>query len=394
MQKIFKNIDKPLLIISIILFIFGLIMILSASNVTAYMRYSASPYVFFRKELLFLISACIIGIVILHFKTNTYYFFSSIALIVDIVLLFVVRIAGMTKGHARSWIPFGPFSLQPSEFIKLIIIVFFACYYDHYKDKLDSYSYTLAPVALSICVAGIIFFQPDLGTTIIFSLLVILMFLIVPMKKEIKQKSISLAIGLIAIVVITLSSTGFSILTEGQKNRLLEYGNPCSKEKFYSSGNQVCNAYIAINNGGFKGVGFGNSTQKYLYLPEAHTDFIFAIIMEEVGLVGASVIFVLYFLIIGRILKIGKDSVTQRGSLICYGVAMLIFIHIVVNLGGVFGLLPLTGVPLPFLSYGGSFCITLVFALTFVQRVNIENRLYLENMQKEAKERKVKKGKR
>lgn len=392
MGKVLKNIDKPLLIISIILFIFGLIMILSASNVTAYMRYSASPYVFFRKELIFLIIAFIIGFVILQFPTSSYYFFSSLALIIDVVLLFAVRVIGITKGHARSWIPFLGFSLQPSEFAKLIIIVFLASYYDYNKNKLDKYSYTLAPIAISICVSAIIFFQPDLGTTIIFSMLVFLMFIIVPMKREIKAKTLSLAFGAVVVVAILLTSTGFSILTDGQKKRLLEYGNPCSSEKFYSSGNQVCNAYIAINNGGFKGVGFGKSTQKYLYLPEAHTDFIFAIIMEEVGLIGAGAIFVLYFLIIGRILKIGKDSVTERGTLICYGIAMLLLIHIIVNLGGVFGLLPLTGVPLPFLSYGGSFCFTLVFSIAIVQRVNVENRQALENALKEKREKKKRKS--
>lgn len=382
-RKVLKNIDKPLLIISIILFVFGLIMILSASNATAYMRYSASPYVFFKKQLIFLIVSSIIGFIILHFPTKSYHFFSNIALIAIVILLFAVRVIGVTRGNAKSWIDLGFFSLQPSEFSKIIIIVFLASYYDHYKDKLDKYSYTLAPIAISVCVALVIFFQPDLGTTIIFSILVMLMFIVVPMKKEIKVRTLTLVIGLVSIIAIVLSSTGFSILTEGQKKRLLEYGNPCSKEKFYSSGNQVCNAYIAINNGGLKGVGLGNSTQKYLYLPEAHTDFIFAIIMEEVGLIGATAIFFLYFLLIGRILKIGKDSINERGTLICYGVAMLIFIHIVVNLGGMFGILPLTGVPLPFMSYGGSFCLTLVISLTLVQRVNIENKLLAEKIKKE-----------
>ena len=112
-----------------------------------------------------------------------------------------------------------------------------------------------------------------------------------------------------------------------------------------------------------------------MYLPEAHTDFIFAIILEEIGVVGGAFIFILYFLLIGRIVKIGRESYTDRGALICYGVAFYIFIHILINLGGILGLMPMTGVPLPFMSYGGSYAMCLVIALTFVLRVGVETRM-------------------
>ena len=141
------------------------------------------------------------------------------------------------------------------------------------------------------------------------------------------------------------------------------------------TGSQVCNGYIAINNGGLTGVGLGNSTQKYLYLPEPYTDFIYAIIVEELGVIVGIIILLLYMVLLYRILMIGRKSFTTRGALICYGVAGYIFIHIAVNLTGMFGLFILTGVPLPFMSYGGSFTWSLLGALTLVQRVNIENRL-------------------
>ena len=104
--------------------------------------------------------------------------------------------------------------------------------------------------------------------------------------------------------------------------------------------------------------------------------------MEELGLIGAFAVFVLYFLLIGRIIKIGKDSQTTRGFLICIGVAAFIVLHILINLGGMFGLMPTTGVPLPFMSYGGSFCMCLVFALTFVQRISVENKMNKEHVKK------------
>ena len=126
------------------------------------------------------------------------------------------------------------------------------------------------------------------------------------------------------------------------------------------------------------GVGLGNSTQKYLYLPEPYTDFIFAIIVEELGVITGIAIIILYFIVLLRILIIGRASPTNRGAVLCYGIAAYIFLHISVNLLGIMGLIPMTGVPLPFMSYGGSFTICLIAALTIVQRVNIDTKLYNE----------------
>ena len=136
----------------------------------------------------------------------------------------------------------------------------------------------------------------------------------------------------------------------------------------------MCNGYIAINNGGLTGVGIGKSTQKYLYLPEPYTDFIFDIIIEELGVLVGIVILLLYMLVLYRILAIGRQSSSNTGAIICYGVAIYIFLHIAVNLTGILGLVPLTGVPLPFMSYGGSFTICLIIALAAVQKVAIENK--------------------
>ena len=121
------------------------------------------------------------------------------------------------------------------------------------------------------------------------------------------------------------------------------------------------------------GEGLGNSTQKYLYLPEPYTDFIYAIIVEELGLVVGVGLILAYIFILYRILKIGRESYTDKGAMICFGIAVYIFIHIAVNLLGLFGLIPMTGVPLPFMSYGGSFTVCLIIALALVQRISIEN---------------------
>ena len=377
MKKTFKRIDKPLLIISVILFIIGLIMIFSASNVTAYMKYYASPYRYFMKQSLFLIISVFLGLAsIFMIKRKMYYgIFTLFAYGVGALLL-IVLLYGAVKNNSIRWIDFGFFNIQPSELAKIAIIFYMAIFYDKHKDKLNNLKYIMHPIIIAGILGFLIFREPDLDTTIIYLLIVGSMFIISPIDKDFKLKTILITIGACVLLAMVLLSKGQSILTPGQYNRLINFHNPCSSERYYSDGNQVCNGYIAINNGGLTGVGLGNSTQKYLYLPEAHTDFIFAIIMEEIGLIGAGAIFILYFLLIGRIIKIGKESRTTYGFLLCMGVASYIILHIAVNLGGMFGLIPTTGVPLPFMSYGGTFCLCLVIALCFVQKVNIENCAY------------------
>ena len=385
MKKILKNIDKPLLIISFILFAIGLIMIFSASNVTAFMKYTASPYLYFIKQSVFLVISFVASLIIIRFHSKSYRLIMNLFVYVIIGLLVFVLLYGSVKNQSIRWIDLGFFSIQPSEFAKIIMMIWMACFYDHHKDDLDKYVKVFYPLLVTGIVAFLILVEPDLDTTIIYILIIACIFFLAPISKEIRNKVLMLLSGFAVVLLLVVLGSGNSLLTPGQQARLTNFLNPCSEEKFYSSGNQVCNGYIAINNGGLLGVGLGGSTQKYLYLPEAHTDFIFAIIMEEIGFVGAIVIFVLYFLLIGRIIKIAKESYTTRGFLICMGVAVYIILHIVVNLGGMFGLMPTTGVPLPFMSYGGSFLMCLVFALTFVQRINVENRFYKEAMQKKSK---------
>ena len=163
-------------------------------------------------------------------------------------------------------------------------------------------------------------------------------------------------------------------LSDSQKSRF-NFKDPCTRYR-EKTGYQVCNGYIAINSGGLLGSGYGNSKQKYLYLPEAHTDFIFAIIIEEMGLLVGILIILSYFIMIWRILMIGKRAYNLQGSIICYGVATYLALHVMINLGGVLGVIPLTGVPLPFYSYGGSFMINLLICLALVQRVSVENKIF------------------
>lgn len=370
MKRTFKYLDKPLLITTVILFIFGLIMVFSASNVTAYMSHAVSPYNYFIKQAIFLGVGLFLFLIMIRMNTKTYGIFSWGLLLISIASLAVLLVIGTAKNEAVSWFDLGFVSVQPSEFAKVITIVFLAYYYDRNKKKLNSWAKSLFPIGVCAIVAAEIFIQPDLGTTIIYVALVGLIFLAVPISKEIKFKTVFAIVGLIVFGFLGIFGTGKGVLLERQMKRF-DYHNPCSR--ILDDGNQVCNCYIAINNGGLTGVGLGNSTQKYLYLPEPYTDFIFAIIVEELGVVTGILLVLLYMFILYRILIIGRKSNSNLNCTICYGVAIYIFLHIIVNLMGIMGLMPMTGVPLPFMSYGGSFTICLIAVLTMVQRVAVEN---------------------
>ena len=375
MIKKLKYLDKPLLIVTILLFTIGLVMVFSASNVTAYMSQAVSPYNYYFRQSVFLVAGIIMFIFMIPFNTYVYGKVSRPFLLANIAALVALLIYGSAKNQAISWFDLGFISIQPSEFVKVITIIFLADYYETYKNKLNGWIVTLYPIGICVAIAGLIFVQPDLGTTIIYSAIVAIIFFSVPIAKEIKYKISFLAIALVFLGGFAVMNMGKSILEDRQKERF-DISSPC--EKILSNGNQVCNCYIAINNGGLMGVGLGNSTQKYLYLPEPYTDFIFAIIVEELGVVTGVIILLLYLIVLFRILLIGRQSPTNRGAILCYGIAAYIFLHITINLLGIMGLMPMTGVPLPFMSYGGSFTICLIAALTIVQRVNIDTKLYNE----------------
>lgn len=373
-MKVLKYADKLLLVISLVLFAFGLIMVFSASNITAFMRYYASPYRFLIKQALFLLVGVILSFIIINRNTKVYSFLSWPAMLIIVFILGFVLIYGKTTNSATSWFSVGPFNFQPSEFAKIIMIVWMASFYEIKRKSLNTYTSSLFPILICLVAVGLIMAQPDLGTAIILGAIVLFIFMISPIEISIKFKTIGIALGLVLVLALVVVSSGKSLILERQLARL-DFSKPCSEEKFYTDGNQICNAYIAVNNGGLLGKGLGNSTQKYLYLPEAHTDFIFAIVLEECGLIVGISILALYFVLLIRIIKIGRKAINNMGAIMCYGIAVYIFLHIIINLMGIFGMMPMTGVPLPFISYGGSFTICLIVALTIVQRVNIEANL-------------------
>lgn len=373
MKDIIRKMDLPLFILTIVYSILGLIMILSASSVSAVLRYNVSSYYFFVRQLVFVVVSFLIGfLVVLKIPTRYYKAFTPFLVIGMLVALAGLFVYGHISNGAQSWYDLGFFNLQPSEFAKSVIIIYMAVFYGQSLRKKKPLYYNLIPVAVAILFFVLVAMQPDLGGAIIIAGISFFLFNIVPIDKQGKMKLIKFAgIGVILLGVVTLYH-GTELLNSMQMDRL-QFQNPCSRYQ-EKTGYQVCNGFIAIHNGGLLGVGLGNSSQKYLYLPEAHTDFIFPILVEELGLFFGVLVIIGYGCILYRILKIAKKADNPRGAILAYGTFLLILLHLIINLMGILALIPLTGVPLPFLSYGGSFTINVIIMTFVVQRVAIETK--------------------
>ena len=370
MRRVFSKMDKPLLFVTIAFFLFGLVMVLSASSMESYMRYGYGPYHYFYRQAIFLILGLIIFFLIIRIPTKMYTFFSYIFMIGIIVVLGVLLAYGYVANSAQSWFKIGSISIQPSEFAKVISIMFLGCYYGKHRDSLHDLKILIWPLILVVIIFGMVLVQPDLGTALIIGLIAMFMFFAIPMPKKILNKFKFLVIGFVVLIGLIYFGTGGKILKDYQKDRF-NFSDPCERYQD-DSGYQLCNSFIAFKNGGLTGQGIGKSTQKYLYLPESYTDFIFPIIVEEWGALVGILIVLIYSFIIYRLYRIARRASNLQSSLIGYGICIYLFLHVAVNLAGVMGLMPLTGVPLPFLSYGGSYVISLMIALGVAQRIAIE----------------------
>mgnify|MGYP002802648344 FL=1 len=376
LRKIFHDLDKPLLFVSMALFIFGLLNIVTASSRAAVVNYDVSIYYYFYRQLLFITIGLIMSLIIIKIDTKSYKIIIPVLFVVVIVLN-LVALTGEELSGSKNWIDLGFIKLQPSEFSKPIIIVLMSIMFEKYYRKLrtlDSKRYNAIGIILflSMIIPALIFLQKDFGTLLITLFIVGMMLLASPILKIDKLKSFLLLIAVIALAGLIIYNVQGYILNDQRISRFKSYLDPCGN--YENGGYQVCNSYIAINNGGLFGLGIGKSKQKYSYIPEPHTDSAFAIIAEEYGIYRCVFIFIGYIIVLWRILIISSKSNTLRGRYMCLGIASYIFVHIFVNLGGMLGLIPLTGVPLPFLSYGGSFVMSLIAALAIVQRVCVESK--------------------
>ena len=373
MRKLFSKMDKPLLLTIIAFFIFGLVMVLSASSMESYMRYGYDSYHYFYRQAIFVGIGSFLFFIILHIPTKVYKKIATVGIVGITICLIVLMIYGQMSNNAQSWFKIGNFSIQPSEFAKILLIMFLANYYDKHKYDLDKEKIIIKPIIFAIIIFVLVVLQPDLGTALIIAGISFLMFFALPIPRKISRRFMMIVVTFIAVVAIVFLATDGSFLKDYQKERF-NFKNPCERYQD-ESGYQLCNSLIAFKNGNLTGQGIGKSTQKYLYLPESYTDFIFPIIVEEWGAVVGIIIVLLYLFIIYRLYRIARRATNLHNSLLAYGICAYLFLHVSVNLAGVMGLAPLTGVPLPFLSYGGSYVISLMASLAIAERIAIESNI-------------------
>ncbi len=370
MKSKLKEMDKTLLFLMLAFTIFGLIMIFSASSITAVLYNGLSEHHYFKKHLYIIIASWSFGGLVLFYPTYKYKFWGPFGIVAITIALIGLFPYGTLTNNVRSWYDLGFFSFQPSEFAKSIIIVFLAVSLDKiYREKNYSLNKIMTPFIFVLVIFGLTFFQPDLGTACIIGGIAFLIFISLPFKDK-KVNNLK-KIGFLVVILASLFMIfGDEILNAEQSSRLT-FRAPCTRY-MDKTGYQVCNGFIAISNGGLIGTGLGNSTQKYLYLPEAYTDFVFPVIIEEWGAIIGIFIIMLYLILLYRILKIAKSATNLRGSIIAYGTFSFLLLHLLINFLGILAFIPLTGVPVPFLSYGGSFYINIMFMLFLTQRVQIE----------------------
>ena len=340
-----KKIDKVLLIDILLLLVFGLIMIYSASSIWASYKFNDSFH-YVKLQLLFMIVGLVIVKIVSKISYKTYYDKSNLILGICFILLILVLIPGIGKirNGSRSWFGIGPFGIQPSEFAKLGLIIFTSKYLSKSNKFLKSYKNGVFPIlGILLVFFGLIMLQPDLGTGMVLVVTIVSLLFIagVNMKFFIGGG----LLGIIGIIVLI-------IIAPYRMDRITSFINPWKDP--LGTGFQIIQSLYAIGPGGLLGRGYLNSIQKQFYLPEPQTDFIFSIIAEEFGIVGAFIVVILFVIFLIRGINIALKSKDSFSKYLAFGMTFQIIFQAIMNLMVVVGLIPVTGVTLPFLSYGGS----------------------------------------
>lgn len=320
-------------------------MVYSASAVWADYKFEDS-FFFAKRQMLF----AGVGIVAMFFIMNVNYWtwrtFAKMIIIICFVMLVLVLVPGVgnVRNGSRSWIGVGAFSIQPSEFMKLAMIVFLAKYLSERQKVITSFKKGLVPsLGLVFLAFGMIMLQPDLGTgTVMVGTSVVMIFV------SGARIAHFAALGLIGVA----GFVGLVISAPYRMERITSFLDPWSDP--LGSGFQMIQSLFAIGPGGLFGLGLGESRQKFFYLPEPQTDFIFAILAEELGFIGGSFVLLLFALLLWRGIRISLGAPDLFGSFLAVGIIAMIAIQVMINVGVVTGLMPVTGITLPFLSYGGS----------------------------------------
>lgn len=362
MDDLFKKtkIDIILLIPMIIVSFIGLLMVYSASNVIGLEKYNDQFY-FFKRQLVFYIVGIILSIFIIKIDINKIKKHTALIFLICLILLIAVLIPGIgvLRGGARSWINLGIINIQPSETMKVALVLVYAKYLSNYNQDLQKFKFFIFTLSLSIIIFGIIMLQPDFGTGLVILLSSLIILYLAGAK--LIHFSIIAVIGVIGFAILIISAP-YRI------ERIISFLDPWSDP--LGSGFQGIQSLFAITPGGIFGHGFNSSMQKHFFLPEPQNDFIFAIYIEEFGLIGGILLIALYLIILIRAMIITSNLNNKYLEFLSSGIIVSFFIQIIINIFVVIGLLPVTGITLPLMSYGGSSLIISMISLSILLNIS------------------------
>ena len=353
-------------------FLILIIILIGAISVFAIYSTERGEFSFYTKNhllrlLVFFGMFLVLSFVRITFWYKNAYFFYSIC----VSLLLITLFFGLMASGSRRWLDLYFLNLQPSEIMKIAIIVCFARYYHRIQTaEIQNYKFILVPLILLLIPCYLVLQQPDLGTSILIAGTGVIIIWLAGLNIKYFVYSTLLLIVSLPFAV--------SLLKPYQKSRILTFFNPDRDP--LGAGYQIIQSKIAIGSGGFFGKGFLKGTQSYLeFLPEKHTDFIFTLFSEEFGFLGSIMLLLLYILLIYRIISIGFYSKSFFSKLFCFGFASAIFLYIFVNISMVLGLLPIVGAPLPIMSYGGSSMLSIMLGLSIVMSCKIYSQDQISN---------------
>ena len=373
----------PYLILSII----GLIVVYSTTSALAIQSGVSSIRMVRTQGLFFILSLLTIALIYkfsLNFLRNKKVL--AFVIFIEVILLILSRFITDTVNGAHGWLTIpGGFSIQPAEYLKVILVWYLALIFSKRQDEIRDYDYQALTHNewiprnlndwrwLTLILIGIVVIMPDLGNATILALTVLIMITASGMGYRWFTSLLGLVVGASSIVLGSIWIIGVDRVAKIPvfgyvAKRFSAFFNPFND--LSGAGHQLANSYYAMSNGGWFGLGLGNSIEKQGYLPEAHTDFVFAIVIEELGFVGASLILALLFFLILRIILVGIRAKNPFNSMMAIGIGGMILVQTFINIGGISGLIPSTGVTFPFLSQGGNSLWVLSVAIAFVLNID------------------------
>mgnify|MGYP001209102750 CR=1 FL=1 len=371
-RRYLKYGDWPLVAVALLLSLVGLAVLYSA---TRNLPGNSGPYDMVIRQAAWLgVAVVVMGLATL-WDYRVIIAWAPYLLGFSLLLLVAVLLAGPVISGARRWFVFGPVNFQPSELAKVTTIIALAWFLTR-RDDWDSFPAMGLALGLAAVPTLLVLLEPDLGTSLAFVAIAFVM--LYGAGASAWRLGLLAALGVLAMAgAVVVSRLGWvQILKEYQIERLLVFLNPAAA--WYGAGWNVIQSMIAIGSGGFFGKGYLAGTQTQLaFLPARHTDFVFSVIGEEGGFLGASLVLFLYFLLLWRLLVIADQAKDREGRFLALGVFGLVFFHTVVNIGMAIGVLPVTGLPLPFISSGGTNLVTMYAALGLALNVSFRRKKLL-----------------